>query len=429
MDLTKRGWFILKLIVLICLVILSFGLEFLYREPLFDKSLKIQKNLYESTASSTIKFFKYFTYFGTQAVIDPLFFIVFLCFPLTVSYTFLNIIVFAYFIVNFLKIGYSSPRPYWINPEITRSCDGAFGNPSGHSFSSFSVYLSLWNILTDSQFFRKNISGKTLKVVFFILFLAFCITIIISRIYLSVHSINQILHGSLLGIFLYYFYFHVIRLHKYTPQEFYKFICSRKMILAHTIMFVILFLSLLLMYFLRQNDTDYYDIILSQLCPKLKEYKKFNNDGLFQGLFLFLLVGAYYGLLLLFRLTNLKFPNKVREVINWNKGTFCSFIYRLLFIVPFSIPMVLIIAISGNANLTIIYIFKAAFPFATTMFLYFGLYIYSAICCKICNESLYLIDVVGIEGDSGYIKPGKGPNDIAIEVQVIPNQNSAGPLQ
>ena len=147
MGITKRTWKIIKCVFLVLYIILTFVIEVLYRESLFEKSLKIEKNYFDNQSTPTqIKFFKFITNFGTQGVLIPLLLLVFFLFPLNKSYTFLSVVVLASYFDNVLKIIYGSPRPFWKDKEIFRVCDGGYGNPSGHSFSSFSVYLSFWNI-------------------------------------------------------------------------------------------------------------------------------------------------------------------------------------------------------------------------------------------------------------------------------------------
>ena len=70
MGITKRTWKIIKCVFLVLYIILTFVIEVLYRESLFEKSLKIEKNYFDNQSTPTqIKFFKFITNFGTQGVL------------------------------------------------------------------------------------------------------------------------------------------------------------------------------------------------------------------------------------------------------------------------------------------------------------------------------------------------------------------------
>ena len=42
------------------------------------------------------------------------------------------------FFINFMKVRYHDPRPFWISDNIQAfSCSSEFGNPSGHTMGIF----------------------------------------------------------------------------------------------------------------------------------------------------------------------------------------------------------------------------------------------------------------------------------------------------
>ena len=125
------------------------GVEFAYRQTLFDKSVNIESNWQKNSTSATINFFKVITHFGSIAVILPLTFIIFFFFSLNKSYTFISVLVMSLYFDNLLKIIYNNPRPFWLKKDLFTSCETGFGNPSGHAFSSSAVYLSFWHMVTD----------------------------------------------------------------------------------------------------------------------------------------------------------------------------------------------------------------------------------------------------------------------------------------
>lgn len=420
MEFSKSTCSNVKIVALIIYIILCFCLEYLYRNPLFEKSLKIEKKLYENSSDFQISFFKIITNFGTQGLIIPLFAFVFLLFPLSKSYTFLSIIVLSSYFDNVLKIIYGSPRPYWVNPEIFRVCDGGFGNPSGHSFSSFSVYLSFWNTITDSDFFKKSPSGILLKILLLIFFIGLCVTIVISRIYLSVHSINQIVFGATLGIGVYFYFYHVIQVHKYNGNKLAEYITDFRYVVFHFVKYLIYFIALLLLYFFRENNEIDYDTSLQELCPHLRKYRKYNNDGFFIGLVLFFLIGAHYGTHILFIISKRLYINKENLINSWHQGGICQFFYKLILFIPFNAPLIIFQLMKKEENLPTLFIFGVIIPYVLNGIFLFCFYILSCIRCRIANENIYRIDVpVRTDGDISYSNPEKeSSNNVEIEINI-----------
>jgi membrane-associated phospholipid phosphatase len=393
------SWFKFKLIIFIIYILLSLIFEQFYRKPLFIISLNLQKQLYPKFSESSIKIFKLLSKFGTQNALIPLLIIILILFPLNISYTFCSIIILSSYFDNILKILYGSPRPFWIYPSIKRTCDGGYGNPSGHSFSSFSVYLSLYNIIVDLSYFNMR---SYLKLFLLFLFILFSFLICLSRIFLSIHSLNQIMFGIILGIGMYFYYFHIIELHKFSGKQFFKYINGTFENIIHTIKFIIYFIILLLLYLFRENNwKEYYDIINKE-CSHLYEYRKFNNDGFFIGSVLFLLIGAHYGLYFLFKKSQIQRAFKEEEINKWsenNKKTNLLSIILLFF--PHTIPMIIYLLIPNNSPLYILFPIKVIIPYIITGFSFFGLFIDNCIKLKLANQNIYFNYRIGPEiGDS-----------------------------
>ena len=159
--------FKLILIIFIIYIIAVVISEQFYREYLFKKSIKIETDIYNKSSKKLITFFKIITEFGTVLFLIPLLIIIHITLPINISYTFLSVLILSAYYDNILKIIYSSPRPFWIKTSIKNECDGGFGNPSGHSFSSFSVFLSLWNILIENI---KSFQNQFCRIFLFFIF-------------------------------------------------------------------------------------------------------------------------------------------------------------------------------------------------------------------------------------------------------------------
>ena len=88
-----------------------------------------------------------------------------------------------------LKIGFHSPRPYWVDPQVQAFAhETSFGLPSGHSQTAASV----WGLLS------RMAKQRWLKygLIFTIISIGF------SRLYLGVHFTRDVLSGWLIGAFL-----------------------------------------------------------------------------------------------------------------------------------------------------------------------------------------------------------------------------------
>lgn len=85
------------------------------------------------------------------------------------------------------KMIFRQPRPYWLNPEISKasSPSGGYGIPSGHSQTPLSVF-GLLAVTFKKRWF-------TLVATFFVFMIGF------SRIYLAEHFITDVLGGWLMG--------------------------------------------------------------------------------------------------------------------------------------------------------------------------------------------------------------------------------------
>jgi membrane-associated phospholipid phosphatase len=90
---------------------------------------------------------------------------------------------------SFFKVLFHTPRPFWIDSRVEAfSSETSFGLPSGHSQNS----AAIWGILAAS--IKKK--WATVLAVLIIFFIG------ISRIYLGVHFLHDVLTGWLVGILI-----------------------------------------------------------------------------------------------------------------------------------------------------------------------------------------------------------------------------------
>ena len=112
------------------------------------------------------------------------------------SFYYLTAIIVITLINNSMKTWYSEPRPYWLNPVGALKCSYSFGNPSGHSMNGIGLPL----------LYCLDLYHSTNRKCFLGLFLSIAgglgIAIGYSRVFLGVHSLNQVVYGSLIGIWI-----------------------------------------------------------------------------------------------------------------------------------------------------------------------------------------------------------------------------------
>ncbi len=86
---------------------------------------------------------------------------------------------------NILKQAFRDPRPYWLEPEIGLSEEPSYGIPSGHAPTSTVAYGTL------AAWVRRSWMWLLAGVMIFL--------IALSRVYLGVHDIPDVVAGFLLG--------------------------------------------------------------------------------------------------------------------------------------------------------------------------------------------------------------------------------------
>ena len=107
-------------------------------------------------------------------------------------------------VLSIFKSFIHEARPFFVMDLTPTKCWLEYGNPSGHSMTSTSLYLTMWDLLCRNYKADRNTRifslAFTLLVVFMIAF---------SRIYHGVHTYNQILLGWGLGVLIYFLFCHV----------------------------------------------------------------------------------------------------------------------------------------------------------------------------------------------------------------------------
>jgi membrane-associated phospholipid phosphatase len=390
----KRILLILSVLLLYALCI---GIEKLYRNPLFNISVNIIDSNSKNRTSGLNKFFSFITTFGSAALILPIFGIIFNWFSLATSYTFIQNYALAAFINNIFKLLYSNPRPFWVLNQLDPIyCDGGYGNPSGHAYSSSAVYLAFWHITVNNEFFKRR---KWLKGIYLILMLGFIFSILYSRFYFGVHSINQLLYGTSLGTTQYVILFIVMKQHELKYEQFFEIFTTLWKNVIYWSLYFAFFLIFIFVYFFKETDQTYFNYLRSA-CPKMKEYKMLKYDGATNALYIFLLYGAHLGITFLYFLIKRKFEekNSLEIIFNFSSTSFIKSILRLFVLASIVFPSLLpLIFITDNVNFAVYAIFKLAIPYMLTIFILYSVGIYVTFTYKLTNNKLS--DVNNVESE------------------------------
>ena len=308
------------------------------------------------------------------------------------SYLFLSVLALSVFIDNLMKNIYANPRPYMINLNIKiKHCDAGYGNPSGHSFSSTASYLAFYHIMTDITWFKTGILiRKIIRGIILFFTIVMVVTIMYSRFYLGVHSLNQLIYGCSCGLLLYMWFFTFLRFHKYSKMEFFNLFYKKGMRIFHGVMFGMLITLNFLLLFLNTHDTSEWNKLIEKFCPNVYIYRRFDNDAGINSLTILALIGAYIGLSIILSWRN-SIDNegeRYDDLNKWNNSNCKRFFLRLLLtLVIAAVSFSLFLIVSGNNNLALVIIFKICFSFLAVGLSLFGLIIYLSIKFKLANEN------------------------------------------
>jgi len=368
--------------------------ESLIRDDLFLKSIPFQEKIQKDGKYITIlDISKIISFIGVDLLPLVIYALVFLFMPLNYSFLILQVIVYGSYIANTMKMIYQSDRPNWKSDLLTYTCNYGYGNPSGHSLTSISLYLCLSHVLVNH--FRIS---PMFNILIFMLFIIFSVLIMISRYILGAHSINQILYGFSLGLGLYYIMIYIIGYHKYPSINFLQHIKKKRVNLFYNIFhFVLLITAILIYIFFKEKDhSDLEKSIFNDIRCKIKKpFMKYKNNALFQSLSIISLVGAQFGINYLIKF--LKNNNYIinASLIEWNKTKgIKKMILRILIILISSIGIIMLLVIPGSIHLSLVFIFKSFIPFFLISFGIHFLGIFFCIYLKIANSEIYKIDIL-----------------------------------
>ena len=384
----------IKIIFIFTYFAIIIWVETLIRENLFLKSIPLQERIQkDGKYIKILDISKTISLFGVDILPSVIYVLVFLFMPLNYSFLILQVLVYSSYIANTMKMIYQSDRPNWKSELLIYSCNYGYGNPSGHSLTSISLYLSLSHILTN--YFKIS---HMFNILIFMFFIIFSILIMVSRFLLAAHSMNQILYGFFLGLGLYYIMIYIIGYHKYQSINFLQHMKNKKVNLFYNVFHSALLVAAILVYiFIKEKDhSDLENSIFNDIrCKITKPFTKYKNNALFQSLSIISLIGAQIGINYLIKF--LKSKNYIinASLIEWNKTKgIKKIILRILIILISSIGIIMLYFIPGSIPLSLVFIFKSFIPF---FFIFFGIHFFGIFFCiylKIANSEIYKIDIL-----------------------------------
>lgn len=156
-------------------------------EPFNQFSLEVTKWLQEnySQLDPLFKAVSFAVRFDVYLALIPL---VFWCLEKRLGRSLAYLITFSNMINEILKAAFRDPRPYWKDPSIGLHEEETFGFPSGHAQSATVLYIYL------AAWFRKRW--------IWVLAVALVFLTCLSRVYLGVHDLEDVLAGVLVGILI-----------------------------------------------------------------------------------------------------------------------------------------------------------------------------------------------------------------------------------
>lgn len=295
----------------------------------------------------------------------------------------------ATYTLSAVKMIYHDPRPYMAYERINgKGCDREFGNPSGHAFISSLFYLILWETFKSRKFefnptrtssiirspissgepvltteesnseerqrkFRCLLAGAAL----------FIFGIGLSRVYLGVHSYNQIMLGYAFGFFslsLYFLLFEDI-LDTFLTKLTYKMFNDKRDYYNHIAILAIIFailvgISIIIFEILNANFQvpELWIKNILQDCNQYLYYKSMHYKCLMDTGIISTAFGVFFGLLL----TEGDYEPERFET-EFVKLSFGIKIYRLIvMIIPLGVIFIVIEVIPMGENIYALFFVK-----------------------------------------------------------------------
>ena len=363
-----------------------------YRKELYSFSIELGIKMQKYYSDIFINYMRFITKFGCDYFCFIILIIIFSFFSLIQTFSYLIGLIACVYIQSLMKIIYGNSRPFIDNHNLFKGlCDGGFGNPSGHSLISVYIYLTFFHYLIKLKYINEN---KILKILLEILFSILSFSVMFSRFILGLHSINQIIFGAFIGLWLFLFIFIIFKLDNIPMIKYRTIYQNKKIIFIINISFILLMFLPFWCANIFNRKTLYINLNekLNFTCANVKAYKRFNNEGIFGCLIILSFIGFYYGQFIFWIIFDKYYKNNMNKTNNdyylidellnkWNKNKCLIFdkkeniyIFLKLLLTCFS-PLIIFFLTNSNSVLVIL-LLKLGLPlFLISILLFsFGLY-------------------------------------------------------
>ena len=383
--------FSINIIILLSLIVLIM-LEFIYRRPLFTYSLTYEQNLQNSLTKNAFDFYKFISFLGNRFLIDLGLLFVLCYYPLLKTITLCIGIIFVIYLHDVLKLLYGDPRPFWLNSILFKgSCETSYGNPSGHSLTSFFFFLSMSYYICMLDTFKNN---NMYRIIVYLIAIFLSGLVAFSRLALGVHALDQVLYGSALGIWMFVIFAYVFKIYDMPLSYYLRFYKEKKYSSIFMLFLTILFIIPIILYRSIDVDTDFkkYEMVMKKKCPGKAIIKYYSHCCMAESLVILLLCGLYFGQYLFWYLiyknnqsrNDNSYIISLEESINhWNNyykqitSSLGNLIKVIVLIFIILLPGVFYFIISYESSLKNIFIFKYGLPLFLISFLAFGPCLYA----------------------------------------------------
>ena len=198
----QRNAHMLKLFIVVCAALV---IQSLMHDFLFYSTIPHLKFIEQNRSNSLDIVFKIVSEFSDKYAYVVIIGATYHWFDNANAFLVTAVIYTALGVLSVVKSFLHEARPFFVSEITPTKCWLEYGNPSGHSITSLSLYLTVWDLA--SKEFKASPCKRRILLAFTLLI---CFLIAFSRIYHGVHTYNQILMGWTLGFSLYYFFCHVV---------------------------------------------------------------------------------------------------------------------------------------------------------------------------------------------------------------------------
>ena len=136
---------------ILVIITITIILDILFQKTVFAISINFVSSLREKIPQENLTIYKTLSHLGKEQIIFPIIYIIYICYPIKYSFLLFNVYFSSKFFVNFLKLSFQSPRPFWNNISVFGKCNNGFGNPSAHAFTTVSIYSSLCHVIINNN--------------------------------------------------------------------------------------------------------------------------------------------------------------------------------------------------------------------------------------------------------------------------------------